>query len=75
MPAENIRHPEKQPIFFKRREENKKDKKRDKRSRDGAPSQEGSLKREKFPNTRKHSQCRVCGEPWNHRGQHNWEEK
>ena len=35
----------------------------------------GVLKTEKFPNTRKHSHCRVCGEPWNHRGQHNWEEK
>ena len=23
----------------------------------------GVLKREKFPNTRKHSHCRVCGEP------------
>ena len=33
------------------------------------------LKREKFPNTRKYSHCRVCGEPWNLRGQHNWEEK
>ena len=35
----------------------------------------GVLKREKFPNTRKHSPCRVCGEAWNHRGQHNKEEK
>ena len=33
------------------------------------------LKREKFPNTRKHSHWRVCGEPWNLRGQHKWEEK
>ena len=33
------------------------------------------LKREKFPNTRKHSHCRVCGEPWKHRGKHNMEEK
>ena len=32
------------------------------------------LKREKFPNTRKHSHCQVCGEPWKHRGQHNREE-
>ena len=30
----------------------------------------GVLKREKFPNTRKHSHCRVCGEAWNHRKQH-----
>ena len=35
----------------------------------------GVLKREKFPNTRKHSHCRVCAEPWKHRGQHNREEK
>ena len=35
----------------------------------------GVLKREKFPNTRKHSYCQVCAEPWNHRGQHNQEEK
>ena len=35
MPAEDIRHPEKQPIVFERREEkNIKDKKRDKRGRD-----------------------------------------
>ena len=55
---------------------NIKDKKRDTRGRDGAPSREGSLKkREKFPNTRKHSHCQVCGESWNHRGKHNWEEK
>ena len=33
----------------------------------------GILKGEKFPNTRKHSRCRVCGEPWKHRGQHNRE--
>ena len=42
---------------------NIKDKKRDKRGRDGYPSQEGSLKKERFPNTRKHSHWRVCGEP------------
>ena len=35
----------------------------------------GVLKTEKFPNTRKHSHCRVCAEPWKHRGQHNREEK
>ena len=39
MPAEDMRHPEKQPIVFERRKE-KKDKKRDKRGRDGAPSWE-----------------------------------
>ena len=47
MLAEDIRHPEK----------NIKDKKRDKRGRDRALSQEGVLKIEKFPNTRKHSHC------------------
>ena len=46
MPAEDIRHPEKQPIVFKRRQEkNIKDKKRETRGRDGAPSWEGSLKK------------------------------
>ena len=35
---------------------------------------EGVLKEEKFPNTRKPSHRRVCGEFWNLRGQHNWEE-
>ena len=46
MPAEDIRHPEKQPI---RKEvgKNIKDKKRDKRGRDRDPSQEGSLKKER----------------------------
>ena len=38
-------------------------------------SRKGVLKRDKFPNTRKHSYCQVCGEPWKHRGQHNREEK
>ena len=27
------------------------------------------LKREKFPNTRKPSHCRICAELWKHRGQ------
>ena len=35
----------------------------------------GVLKREKFPNTRKPSHCRICAEPWKHRGQHTREEK
>ena len=54
---------------------NIKDKKRDKRHWDRDPSREGNLKKERFPNTRKHSHWRVCGEPWNHKGQHNQEEK
>ena len=32
------------------------------------------MKEENFPNTRKLSHWRVCGEFWNLRGQHNWEE-
>ena len=35
----------------------------------------GVLKREKFPNTRKPSHCRICAELWKHRGQHKREEK
>ena len=37
----------------------------------------GVLKKKKkmFPKTRKHSLWRVCGEPWNLRGQNNQEEK
>ena len=35
----------------------------------------GVLKREKFPNTRKPSHCRICAELWKHRGQHNREKK
>ena len=35
----------------------------------------GVLKREEFPNTRKHSPCRVCGEPSKNRGQRNRKEE
>ena len=35
----------------------------------------GVLKREKFPNTRKPSHCRICAELWKHRGEHNREKK
>ena len=35
---------------------------------------EGVVKEEKFPNTRKPSHWQVCGEFWNLRAQHNWEE-
>ena len=59
------------PLSWKEVGQKIKDKKRDKRVRDGDPS----LKEEKFPNTRKPSHLRVCGELWNLRGQHNWEEK
>ena len=33
------------------------------------------MKEEKFPNSRKPSHQQVCGEFWNLREQHNWEEK
>ena len=65
------------PLFSKGgRKKNIKDKKKETKEvgmelRPG----KGVLKKEKFPNTRKQSHCRVFGEPWNHRGQHNWEEK
>ena len=46
MPAEDIRHPEKQLIVFEKRYgKNIKDKKRDNRGRDRAPSWKGSLKK------------------------------
>ena len=45
MPAEDIRHPEKQPSLRKEVGINIKHKKRDKRGRDGFPSLEGSLKK------------------------------
>ena len=64
MPAEDIRHPEKQPKSLKR---GRKKYKRQKRK--------GVLKREKFPNTRKPSHCRICAEVWKHRGQHKREKK
>ena len=80
--AADIRQPEKQTIVFKKQVgKNIKDKKGDKGGGEGAPSQEGKpilgreFLEERFPNTRKHSPCRVCGEPWKNRGQHNRKEK
>ena len=71
MPAEDIRHPEKQPKSSKGgRKKYKRQKKKQKRE-----GRKGVLKREKFPNTRKPSHCRICAEPWKPRGQHNREEK
>ena len=56
--------------------QNIKDKKRDKRVRDGDLSwQGGVVKEEKFPNSRRHCHQQVCGEFWNLRGQHNGGEK
>ena len=54
--------------------QNIKDKKRDKRGRDRDLSWEGSLKKE----VSKHQEILYLvglGEPWNLRGQNNWEEK
>jgi len=54
---------------------NIKDKKETKEGGMELRPRKGVLKREKFPNTRKHSHYRVCAEPWKHREQHNREEK
>ena len=55
--------------------QNIKDKKRYKElGKETCPGEE-VVKEEKFPNSRKPSHRRVCGEFWNFRGQHNWEEK
>ena len=74
MLVEDTRHPERANCLQKEVGQNIKDKKRDKRVRDGDPSQEGVIKEKKFPNTRKPSHWQVCGEFWNLRGQHNREE-
>ena len=75
MLAEDVRHPEKQPKSLKGGRKKYKRQKKTKEVGMELYSGKGVLKREKFPNTRKHSHCRVCGEPWKHRGQHNREEK
>ena len=58
--------------LWKQVAQNIKDKKRGKRCREEEPSGEGSLKKEKFPNTKKHSHWHVWGKS---SGQHNREEK
>ena len=76
MPAEDIRHAEKQPNSSKGGR--KKYKRLKKETKEGGMEfrpGKGDLKREKFPNTRKPSHCRICAELWKHRGQHNMEEK
>ena len=55
MPAEDIRHPEKQPIVFERRWEKYKRQKETKEVGTELHPRKGVLKREKFSNTRKHS--------------------
>ena len=76
MPAEDIRHPEKQPNSSKGgRKKYKKQKKETKEGGTEFRPRKGVLKREKFPNTRKPFHCRICAELWKHRGQHKREEK
>ena len=74
MLAEDIRQPEKQPKSSKG---GRKKCKRQKKRQGGMEFRPGKgvLKREKFPNTRKPSHCRICAELWKHRGQHNREKK
>ena len=58
MLSEDIRHPEKQPIVFKRgRKKHKRQKKEIKEVGMGLLPGKGVLKREKFPNIRKPSHC------------------
>ena len=55
--------------------QNIKDKKKTKELGTETHPEEGVIKNEKFPNSRKPSRQRVCGEFWNLRGQHNQEGK
>ena len=79
MPAEDIRHPEKQPNSSKgSRKTYKKQTNKKKQTKEGGTEfhpGKGVLKRDKFPNTRKPSHCRICAELRKHRGQHNREKK
>ena len=75
MLAEDIRHPESSPVSLKGGRKKYKTKKETKEVGTELHPEKRVLKREKFPNTRKHSHCRVCAKPWKHRGQHNREEK
>ena len=76
MPAEDIRHPEKQHNSSKGgRKKYKRQKKETKEGGTEFRPGKGVLKREKFPNTRKPSHCRICAEFWKHRGQHKREKK
>ena len=64
MPAEDIRHPEKQPNSSKggRKKYKRQKKKETKEGGTEFRPGKGVLKREKFPNTRKPSHCRICAE-------------
>ena len=69
---ENTKHPERQPILFTRRQDKiQKTKRETKELGTETRPREGVVKEEKFPNTRKPSHQRVCGEFWNLRGKHN----
>ena len=73
---EDTSNPERQPILFKRRYGKLSKTKRETKElgMETRPG-EGVLKEEKFTNTRKPSDQRVCGEFWTLRGQYNREEK
>ena len=63
MLAEDTRHPERQPILFKRRQDEiEKIKRETKELGTKTHPGEGVVKEEKVPNTRKPSRRWVCGE-------------
>ena len=62
-------------VFERRYEKIQKTKKETKEGGTEFHPGKGVLKREKFPNTRKPSHCRIRAELWKHRGQHNREKK
>ena len=72
MLAEDVRHPERQPMSSKGGRT--KDKKRDKEVGMEIHPGKGVLKKRGFQ-TPGNTHQRVCGKPWNLRGQHNQEEK
>ena len=73
MLMEDTRYPERQPILFKSRQDKIKTKRERKELGMETCPGEGVMKEKKFPNSRKCSHRRVCGEFWNLRGQHNRE--
>ena len=62
-------------LFERRQEKIYKTKKETKEGGTEFHPRKGVLKKEKFPNTRKPSHCRICAELWKHRGQHKREKK
>ena len=75
MLAEDSKHPEMQPILFERRWGKIQNTKRETKELGTQTHPGEGVVEEKFPNSRKPSHRWVCGELWNLRGQHNWEEK